>query len=107
MRVIIALELSDEDLTEAYGTADLTDPTDQDDLLRSLAARLEEAGYFGPVNMPVRGEVLAVGDVSGEHALGDLLDSAEIGADGLALQRGVDRRRHILGTLADIRSQLA
>lgn len=102
MRVLIALDLDDSDLAEAYGTADLTDPAAQDDLVVSLSARLEEAGYFGTLSHPVRGRVLAVGDITGEHALTDLLDSAEIGADGLPSPRA----GHIVGTIMDLRSQI-
>lgn len=102
MRVLIALHLDDHDLREAYGTADLADPAAQDDLVLSLAARLEEAGYFGTLSHPVRGRVLGVGDVSGDHALTDLLDAVEVGADGLP----ADRAGHLLGTTADLRQQI-
>jgi hypothetical protein len=102
MRVLIALDLADLDLAEAYGTADLTNPDDQDDLVRSLAARLEEAGYFGTLSTPVTGRVLGVGDVSGD-ALTDLLDAAEIGAEGLP----VGRAGHLVGTILDLRQQIS
>jgi hypothetical protein len=102
MRVLIALDLSDTDLAEAYGTADLTDPAAQDDLILSLAARLEEAGYFGTLSTPVAGRVLAVGDITGDGTIEGLLDAAEVGADGLDQSTG----GHILGTIADLRQQI-
>lgn len=56
MRVLIALDLNDDDLTEAYGS-DVV----QNDMVESLAARLgDEAGYFGPSNVPVRGRLVSL-----------------------------------------------
>jgi hypothetical protein len=102
MRVLIALDLSDTDLVEAYGTADLTDPAAQDDLILSLAARLEEAGYFGTLSTPVAGRVVAVGDVT--NVLEEFLDATEVGAEGRDDQPIYG---HVLGTVADIRQQIS
>lgn len=103
MRLLIAIDLNDDDLTEAYGIS----PADGlgmghewGDMLASLAVRLEEAGYFGRDNHPVRGHLMSACDVSGEHALGDLLKAASEGAWTIDTD---ERRNHIYGSLITFR----
>lgn len=79
MRVLIALDLNDDDLREAYGDG----PVDHhfDDVVASLDARLrDEAGYFGSGDYPVRGPLVSACVI--DHALPHLLDCAEVGAEG-------------------------
>lgn len=76
MRVLIALDLRDDDLSTAYDG----EPADWQDVEASVAARLTEAGYFGVHGEPVRGSLLAVVDVT--DSLPGLLASAEVGAEG-------------------------
>lgn len=83
MRVLIALDLNDEDLAEAYDGA----PVDADDLRLGLRARLGydgtgEAIYCGRGDMPIRGQMLSAQDVTG--ALDMVLSAAEVGAEGMA-----------------------
>lgn len=103
MRVLVAVDLDDNDLTDAYGY-DLRDRNlghEWDDIHASIAARLGEAGHFGPTNTPVRGRVVAVGDVT--NCLEEFLASAEIGAEGHDDQPIAG---HILGTIATMRQSL-
>lgn len=106
MRVLIAVDLNDDDLSQAYGadvrTTDAVAGAGWDDLCASLDARMDEAGYFGRHNMPVRGRLLAAADFSGAEALPALLDAAEVGADGIA----EDVAGHVQGSLVTFRQHL-
>lgn len=58
MRVLIEVNLSDEDLAEAY-----PDGISWADVEDSIAARIEdEAGYFGPDGVPVGCKVVSVSE---------------------------------------------
>jgi hypothetical protein len=59
MRILITVDLDDADLAAAY---DGSTP-DWPDMEASVAARLDEAGYFGPTNLPVRGSLVAMTDL--------------------------------------------
>lgn len=99
MRVLVAIDLNDDDLTAAYGVSLLETSIDWDDLAASVVARADEF-YCGPRDNPVRGRVVSIGDVTG-HAFGDMLDCAEIGVEGL-ISNDADRGAHVLGTLIEM-----
>lgn len=85
MRILIAIDLNDDDLTDAYNF-EQTPPSanpwghEWDDLLASIDARLDEAGYMGRENVPVRGRLVAAAPI--DHGLPHLLDCAEVGVEG-------------------------
>lgn len=58
MRVLITVDLNDKDLAAAYDGS-----PDWADMEASITARLGEAGYFGPTNMPVEGVVIGMTDL--------------------------------------------
>lgn len=103
MRVLIAVDLNDADLTEAFGynLMETNLGREWDDIVDSIAARLDEAGYMGPDGMPVRGTLVAACEVT--DVLGDILDAAEVGADGLE----DDTRSHVIGSLRTMQQGLA
>lgn len=96
MRVLVAIELDDDDVTAAYGNAPWLD---WDDMCASLDARFSEF-FMGSRSTPVRGHLLAACDVSGPDALRDLLDAAEVGAEGIEPPFS---RYHVEGSLATFR----
>lgn len=108
MRILLALDLNDADVAEAYPS----DPnrtgwaSEWDDLAASVAARLGydgtgEAIYAGPHDTPVRGRMVAMCDVTG--VLPELLDAAEVGADGITPE---DARYAVEGSLVTFRQHL-
>lgn len=102
MRYLVAIDLDDAQLTDAYGgdpnTTDVLAGSGFDDLVASLDARADEF-YCGPHDIPVRGTVVAVADFSGK-ALGALLDAADVGAEGIEPE---DVRHHVEGSLITFR----
>lgn len=80
MRVLVAIDLNDADLDEAYGASRTLTPDVWSDVRASLDARLTEAGYFGDMSYPVRGAVTTAAVV--EDLLPILLDCAEVGVEG-------------------------
>lgn len=109
MRILLAIDLNDDDLTAAYGSDPRTTAVlageGWDDLVSSLDARLTEA-YFGPNDTPVRGRVMAAADFSDE-ALPALLDAAEVGAEGVGEVYDEAVADHVWGSLATFREHLA
>lgn len=103
MRILTVIDLNDDDLTKAYGADPRVTSIDDDDLLRSLDARAQEF-YCGKHDDPVRGRVVAVGDIT--DVLPELLDAIEVGADGVSDTAPDYKRGHILGSLISMR-QLA
>lgn len=103
MRVLVAIDLNDADLAEAYGDDPVTTPvldgSGWDELCASLDARAAEF-YCGRNNHPVRGHVIAVGNLSGDGAVEALLDAAEVGAQGIEPD---DLRYHVEGSLVTFR----
>jgi hypothetical protein len=118
MRLLIALDLNDDDLADAYISEErrgrvLRVPgnpktaeeasialagSNWDDLCASLDARFDEF-YCGPHNETVRGRLLAAADFSGD-AMHELLSAADIGADGIEPE---DARAHVIGSLTTFR----
>lgn len=103
MRVLIALDLDDGDLTEALGSDPNTTAalagSGWDDLCNSLDARVSEF-YIGPHHAAVRGRVVAAADFSGPDALPALLDAAEVGVEGVEPE---DVAVHVAGSLVTFR----
>jgi hypothetical protein len=89
MRILIALDLNDDDLTEAYEGQ----PISWRDMRASLDARLEEAGYFGSINHPVRGTVLGLADVSA--SLEHFLSATQVGLEGILDDEDWGADKHI------------
>lgn len=85
MRIAIILDLHDEQLADAYGFGETPDAhawgEEWDDAVAALDARLSEAGYFGPHNLPVAGRVVGAANL-GPEGLTHLLNSAEVGLEG-------------------------
>jgi hypothetical protein len=106
MRVLVAIDLNDEDLREAYGYAEdgdylgLTDPSQWDDLFNSLDARASEF-FCGKGDAPVRGRVATFGDFT--DVLPMLLDAAEVGAEGIETDGDRD---HVTGSIQTMRQYL-
>lgn len=100
MQYLIAIEIPDVALHEAYGP-DLATPYFDDDLVASLHARLDEV-YAGPDNHPVKATVLAVGDFTGVVPLA--LDAMEVGIEGY--EGGEHDVSHVYGSLLTMRQML-
>ena len=84
MRVLIVVDLDNDDLAEAYGfdgpPGEQPWGTEFDDLEQSLAARLDEACYAGRRDVPVKGHLEAAAII--DDGLKHLLDCAEVGVEG-------------------------
>lgn len=104
MRVLVAIDLSDDNLTEAYGMDPRTATMghEWDDLFVSLGARFSEF-YCGAHDTPVQGRIVTMGDFTGDDALRDLLDAAEVGTEGIDDEY---RRGHVTGSLVTMRQFL-
>lgn len=99
MRVLIALDIPEDDLTRAYGDPRTDGGAQWDDLYDSLSAVLCEF-YPGDEGNISAGWMIGLGDFTG--CLEDFLSAAEVGAEGLS----EDKRSHILGSIQIMRQTL-
>lgn len=98
MQILLAIDMDDAAVAEAYGD-EIGTPYADDDLVASYVARLDEV-YLGRDNWPVKGRVLALGDFT--SVLDGALDAMEVGADGL----DDSDAGHVLGSIATMRQML-
>jgi hypothetical protein len=100
MRILVAIDLNDDDLTAAYDADPRQTFIDHDDLLASLDARFDEF-YCGRANSPVRGALVAACDVT--DVLPEFIAATEVGAEGID---DADKRDHIFGSLTTFEQHL-